>query len=127
MIRSPSTEYGTHITSGVKILIYSQITLLLYQIGTFIILIMLVISSKEFRDNQASYFDRADNGEEIIVQRGKNKSYKITVVSDNDTIIKSDYILAPDAELAKGITAEELLTGIEHDIRELFRKRLSNQ
>lgn len=28
--------------------------------------------------------DRADNGEQIIVQRGKNKAYAITPVTDDD-------------------------------------------
>jgi hypothetical protein len=50
---------------------------------------MLVISSKEFRDNQKSYFDRVDNGEQILVQRSKNKSYKIIPVTDDDIVIKN--------------------------------------
>ncbi len=47
---------------------------------------MKVISSREFRDNQKMYFDLADKNEQIIIQRGKNKSYLITPVTDNDTI-----------------------------------------
>ena len=31
---------------------------------------MLVVSSREFRDNQKKYFDSVDNGEQVIVQRG---------------------------------------------------------
>ncbi|MDR3227241.1 MAG: prevent-host-death protein [Prevotellaceae bacterium] len=50
---------------------------------------MLIISSKEFRDNQKSYFDRVDNGEQILVQRSKNKSYKIVPVTDNDIVIEN--------------------------------------
>ncbi|MFI3331627.1 MAG: type II toxin-antitoxin system Phd/YefM family antitoxin [Rikenellaceae bacterium] len=54
---------------------------------------MLVISSREFRANQKSYFDRVDSGEEIIVQRKGNKSYKISPVSEDDTLMsKSDFI-----------------------------------
>lgn len=45
---------------------------------------MLVVSSREFREKQAEYMDRADNGEQIIVQRGKNKAYSITPISDDD-------------------------------------------
>ncbi len=45
---------------------------------------MLVISSREFRDKQAEYMDRADSGEQIIVQRGKNKAYSITPITDDD-------------------------------------------
>jgi antitoxin YefM len=45
---------------------------------------MLVISSREFRQNQKEYFERVDNGEQIIVQRGKDKSYALTPVSESD-------------------------------------------
>ena len=45
---------------------------------------MLVISTREFRQNQKEYFDRADNGEQIIVQRGKDKSYVLMPVSEDD-------------------------------------------
>ncbi|MFI3239603.1 MAG: prevent-host-death protein [Bacteroidales bacterium] len=54
---------------------------------------MLVISSREFRANQKSYFDRIDSGEEIIVQRKGNKSYKISPISGDDTLMsKSEFI-----------------------------------
>ncbi len=54
---------------------------------------MLVISSREFRANQKSYFDRVDSGEEIIVQRKGDKSYKISPVSKDDTLMsKSEFI-----------------------------------
>jgi len=46
--------------------------------------IMLVISSREFRQNQKEYFDRVDQGEHIIVQRGKDKSYALTPITEND-------------------------------------------
>ncbi len=52
--------------------------------------IMLVISSREFREKQAEYFDRADKGEQIIVQRGKSKSYKIVAVSEDDAVMSKE-------------------------------------
>ncbi len=45
---------------------------------------MLIISSREFRQNQRLYFDKVDQGEQIIVQRGKDKSYALTSISEND-------------------------------------------
>jgi antitoxin YefM len=45
---------------------------------------MLVISSREFREKQAEYMDLADQGEQIIVQRGKNKAYALTPISNDD-------------------------------------------
>ena len=45
---------------------------------------MLVISSREFRQNQKDYFERVDKGERIVVQRGKDKSYLLTPVTEDD-------------------------------------------
>ena len=83
---------------------------------------MLIISSREFRDKQASYFDRADNGEEVLVQRGKDKSYKIVPVSENDTVVSKEYILSPDKELVRAITSEELISRLIPRIEKLFDK-----
>lgn len=55
---------------------------------------MLVISSKEFRDNQKKYFDLVDENEQIIVQRGKNKAYFLKPVSDMDI-----YLAEPEVKL----------------------------
>ncbi len=43
---------------------------------------MLVVSSREFRDNQKKYFDLIDQDEKVIVKRGKNRAYILTPVND---------------------------------------------
>ena len=53
---------------------------------------MLVISSREFRQNQRLYFDKVDNGENIIVQRGKDKAYALTPVSGDDVYFNAEMI-----------------------------------
>lgn len=53
---------------------------------------MLVISSREFRQNQRIYFEKADNGEQIIVQRGKDKSYALTPISEDDIYFNADMV-----------------------------------
>lgn len=45
---------------------------------------MLVVSSKEFREKQALYMDKADEGEQIVVHRGKNKAYSLSAISEQD-------------------------------------------
>ncbi len=60
------------------------IFILLYQYGTHKYYKMLIISSREFRQNQRLYFEKADKGEQIIVQRGKDKSYVLTPVDEDD-------------------------------------------
>ena len=41
---------------------------------------MVIVSSREFRDKQKSYLDKVDEGVEILIRRGKNKSYRIIPV-----------------------------------------------
>jgi len=53
---------------------------------------MLVISSREFRQNQKIYFERADKGEQIIVQRGKDKAYALTPVSESDIYFNAEMV-----------------------------------
>ncbi len=65
----------------------------MYHIGTLKkTSIMLVISSREFRQNQRIYFEKADNGEQIIVQRGKDKSYALTPISEDDIYFNAEMV-----------------------------------
>lgn len=61
---------------------------------------MLVISSREFRDNQKKYMDLADNNEQVIIQRGKEKAYALTPVGQKDKYFMDPEILA---DLQEGI------------------------
>lgn len=53
---------------------------------------MLVISSREFRQNQKVYFEKVDKGEQVIVQRGKDKAYALTPVNDNDLYFNAEMV-----------------------------------
>lgn len=61
---------------------------------------MLVISSREFRDNQKKYMDLVDKNEQIIIQRGKEKAYALTSVGKKDA-----YFINPEtiADIQEGI------------------------
>ena len=73
---------------------------------------MLVVSSREFRERQRSYLDKVDAGMEILIQRGNTKSYKITPVSDDDTLMSKEDFFAKidqavkDIEDGKGIVVK---------------------
>ena len=41
----------------------------------------------EFRSNVASYFDRVDAGEFVFINRGKQKTYDIISIEDDDLAI----------------------------------------
>ncbi|OQX73009.1 MAG: prevent-host-death protein [Bacteroidetes bacterium 4484_276] len=53
---------------------------------------MIIISSREFRQNQRKYFEKADKGEQIIVQRGKDKAYALTPVSEDDIYFNAEMV-----------------------------------
>ena len=77
---------------------------------------MLVISSREFRDKQAEYMDRADKGEQIIVQRGRDKAYAITSVKSSDIYINTQ-IIANDF-----VSGEQIKQQVHEHIDKLFSK-----
>lgn len=73
---------------------------------------MRVISSSELRNNMKKYLDLAIE-EKIVIQRGRNETFVLT---------REEY-LEPDEDLKRAISAQELLAGIENDIRAAFRRR----
>ncbi len=74
---------------------------------------MRVISSSELRNNMKKYLDLALD-EKIVIQRGRNEIFVLT---------REEY-LEPDEDLKRAISAEELLEGIEEDVKVAFRKRV---
>ena len=73
---------------------------------------MIVISSAELRNNMKKYFDLAKL-EKVVIQRGNTEVF----------VLSAESHLILDKDLERGISAEELLEGIEEDIRKLFRKK----
>ena len=65
--------------------------------------------------------DRADNGEQIIVQRGKNKAYSITPVTEDDLYFTPEMLARIDQSIqqakdGKGVSIkskEELKTFLD--------------
>jgi antitoxin YefM len=76
---------------------------------------MLVISSREFRQNQKLYFERADKGEQIIVQRGTNKSYALTPINEDDVYFSAEMIqkIKLSAEEAKNGDVKRITSSAE--------------
>ena len=68
---------------------------------------MIIINSKEFREQQKKYFDQVDAGVDVLIKRGKDKSYRIVPVTENDVVISKDYILEPDEDLERAMSFDE--------------------
>jgi len=54
---------------------------------------MLIVSTREFRSNQSMYFDLIDKNEQVIIQRGKNKAYALTPITDDDRYFSDPQII----------------------------------
>jgi hypothetical protein len=72
---------------------------------------MIVISSAELRSNMKKYLDLA-NSETIVIQRGRTETY----------VLRAEKRLAPDDDLARAVTMDELLIGVKEDLRAIFSK-----
>lgn len=45
---------------------------------------MHVVSTREFRAKQRMYLDMIDKNEQVILQRGKNRAYALTPITEAD-------------------------------------------
>ena len=61
---------------------------------------MLVISTRQFRENQRQYLGMVKNGEDVILKSRKAGSFKIVPVSDDDTLMSKEQF---DAIIEKGL------------------------
>ena len=81
---------------------------------------MLVISSREFRQNQRFYFDKADQGEQIIVQRGRDKSYALTPIGKDDIYFNERMIERIKKSAKQARNGEYTEISSTEDIKELL-------
>ena len=76
---------------------------------------MTVVNTKEFNTNQSKYFKLALN-EQVFIQRGSNM-FVVTRAEEPRRKYKE-----PDNDLRRAITMDELLIGVQEDIREMFKR-----
>jgi hypothetical protein len=82
---------------------------------------MLVVSSREFRDNQRTYLDKIDNGIDILIQRGRNKSYKISQVAPDDTLMsKEDFFAKLERSKQEIIEGKGIVLRNNEELRAYF-------
>ena len=84
---------------------------------------MLVVSSREFRANQKNYLDMVDAGQELLIHRGKNKSYRIVPVTEDDVLVSREYFMESDAEYARALSFEEFKERAFKHVGELYERK----
>jgi len=81
---------------------------------------MLVISSREFRQNQRLYFDKVDQGEQVIVQRGKDKSYVLTPVTKDDLYFNAEMVRKIKKSIEQAKSGQVTTISTPEEIKELL-------
>ena len=82
---------------------------------------MLVISSKEFREKPITYFNQADKGIEILIRRGKNKSYKLVPTLKDDTLMsKEDFFAKIDRALQEAKEGKGIIINTKDELNAYF-------
>lgn len=79
---------------------------------------VLNVSSREFRDKQASLFNLADKGERIVIRRGKKKAYTLTPIDDEDLYFTANMLEKIDnilLEVKKG-KVKTLTPGLKKEL-----------
>jgi hypothetical protein len=87
---------------------------------------MLVVSTREFRDNQRSYLDKIDSGIEIRIQRGKRKLYKVVPVSDDDTLMSREAFFAKIDHSLNQAKEGKVYSMLPNESLSAFLKRTEN-
>lgn len=49
-------------------------------------------TSRQFRERQKDFFDMADNGQKIVIKRGRKQAYVLTPVSTDDLYFTPEMI-----------------------------------
>lgn len=71
---------------------------------------MVVISSREFRNNQKKYFDLLDSNVQVVVQRGKDKAYLLTPLSDADKLSTNSELIERVKQAEQNIQNGDTIT-----------------
>ena len=77
---------------------------------------MLIINSREFRQKQKMYLDLVDKNVQVIVQRGKSKSYALTLITEADRYFSDPEIIQRIANSIEQAERGELTTLHKEDI-----------
>ena len=67
---------------------------------------VIQVTSREFREKQASLFELADKGENIVIRRGKKQAYVLTPLDDNDLYFTPEMLAKIDASIEQAKAGE---------------------
>lgn len=81
---------------------------------------VLQVTSREFRDKQASLLDLVDKGEKIIIRRGKKKAYVLIPVEEDDLYFTEKMLKKIDVSLEEAKKGEVVTFDTIDDAKKYF-------
>lgn len=81
---------------------------------------VLQVTSREFRDKQASLLDLVDKGEKIIIRRGKKKAYTLIPVEDDDLYFTEKMLVKIDASIEEAKKGDMITFDSVEDAKKYF-------
>lgn len=54
---------------------------------------MIIITSREFRENQKKYLDLVDKNKQVVIKR-RNKSYQLKPITEDDRFFSNPEVIA---------------------------------
>jgi cell fate regulator YaaT (PSP1 superfamily) len=66
------------------------------------------------------YFDKVDQGEQIIVQRGKDKSYALTPINEDDVYFKKKMVERIKQSIKQAQDGDYIEISTSKEIKELL-------
>lgn len=81
---------------------------------------MIVISSREFRQNQKKYLEKVDEGEQVILLRGKDKAYSLAAVVEDDIYLNSKMVERIKKSMKEIESGDTVKISSSEEIRDLL-------
>jgi prevent-host-death family protein len=86
---------------------------------------MIVISSREFRENQGKYLDLASSGQDVVLKSRGRGSFKITPISIDDSLMSEEEFYAKIDHSIKQAKDGQVIKQRKDESVEEFINRLS--
>jgi antitoxin (DNA-binding transcriptional repressor) of toxin-antitoxin stability system len=88
---------------------------------------MITITSREFRTNQKSYLDQVAQGAEVLITRGKNEAFKITKVTDDDSLMSKSEFYNMIKQALQEVEEEKTYAMLPNETLDDFMKRMEKE
>ena len=81
---------------------------------------MIEVTTNDFRKNLAAYFDKADEGQCVVVRRGSQRRYTLVPVSDDNVYFSPEMEQRINESIEQAKREEFVTVHNPEELKELF-------